>query len=73
MARARALQTTNPSAAAALWSSIDREVTNEAPWVAMKAALSTDFVSRRTGNYKYCWLSAWTGYTGACLDQLWVR
>jgi peptide/nickel transport system substrate-binding protein len=73
IARARALQATNPSAAAALWSSIDREMTNNAPWVAMKAFLSTDFVSRRTGNYKYCWLAGTTGLVGACLDQLWVR
>jgi hypothetical protein len=39
----------------------------------MKLSLSTDFVSRRTGNYKYCWLAAATGLVGACLDQLWVR
>jgi YVTN family beta-propeller protein len=73
IARARALQTSNPSAAAVLWASIDREVTNEAPWVAMKATVSTDFVSRRAGNYRFCWLSGATGLVGACLDQLWVR
>ena len=73
IARARALQATNPSAASALWASIDREVTNEAPWVAMKVTVSTDFVSRRTGNYNFCWLSGSSGVAGACLDQLWVR
>jgi hypothetical protein len=39
----------------------------------MKSDLSTDFVSRRVGNYTYCWLSATSGSTGACLDQIWVR
>jgi len=73
IARARAVQVSNPSAASALWAAIDREVTNDAPWVPMKAALSADFVSHRTGNYRFCWLSASTGFTGACLDQLWVR
>lgn len=73
IARARSLQVTNPSAASALWGKIDREVTDEAPWVAMKVASSTDFVSRRTANYKFCWLSASSGVAGACLDQLWVR
>jgi len=73
IAQARALQTTNPDAAAARWRAIDRQVTNGAPWVAMKLFVSTDFVSRRTGNYKYCWLAATSGLTGACLDQLWLR
>jgi YVTN family beta-propeller protein len=73
IAQARALQTTNPAAAAARWRAIDRQITNDAPWVAMKLFLSTDFISRRTGNYKYCWLAGYTGFTGACLDQLWVR
>ena len=72
IARARTLQTTNPSAASALWASIDRQVTNEAPWVAIDAVVSTDFVSRRVGNYKFCWLSG-GALVGACLDQLWVR
>ena len=73
IARARALQTTNPSAAAELWSSIDRRMTDDAPWVAMKLGLSADFLSARTGNYKYCWLTAGTGFAGACLDELWVH
>jgi peptide/nickel transport system substrate-binding protein len=73
IAHARALETTNPAAATALWNQADRMLTDEAPWVAMKVVLSTDFVSRRVGNYRYCWLSGNTGMTGACLDQLWVR
>jgi peptide/nickel transport system substrate-binding protein len=73
VARARALEETNPAAAATLWSKLDRMLTDEAPWVPMKVSLSTDFVSRRVGNYKYCWLTASSGLAEACLDQLWVR
>jgi peptide/nickel transport system substrate-binding protein len=73
VARARSLETTNPAAAAGAWHSADRMLTDEAPWVPMKVFLSTDFVSQRVGNYRYCWLSGGSGLTGACLDQLWVR
>ena len=73
VARAQALETTNPAAAAGAWNSIDRMLTDKAPFVPWKVFLSTDFVARRVGNYKYCWLSESSGYTGACLDQLWVR
>jgi len=73
VARARALETTNPAAAAGVWHRIDRMLTDDAPWVPMKVFVSTDLVSRRVGDYRYCWLSATSGLTGACLDQLWVR
>jgi hypothetical protein len=39
----------------------------------IRTSLSPDFVSRRTGNYTHCYLSALIGSTAACLDQLWVR
>jgi hypothetical protein len=48
-------------------------LTDDAPWLPMAVTLSTDFVGRRVGNYRYCWLSAGSSATGACLDQLWVR
>jgi peptide/nickel transport system substrate-binding protein len=73
IARAQSLGTTNPAAAAGAWHSADRMLTNDAPWLPMTVLLSTDFVARRVGNYRYCWLSGGTGMTGACLDQLWVR
>ncbi|HUK94275.1 MAG TPA: hypothetical protein VLU96_04385 [Gaiellaceae bacterium] len=38
-----------------------------------RTQVAPDLVSRRTGNYTYCFLSAQTGFTGACLDQLWVH
>ena len=73
VARAVSLETTNPAAAAGAWHSADRMLTDQAPWLPMKVFLSTDFVARRVGNYRYCWLSGGSGMTGACLDQLWVR
>jgi YVTN family beta-propeller protein len=72
-ARAQALEPEDPAAASRLWTAIDRELTDAAPWVPMKSFFTVDFVSRRTGNYKYCWLSAASGFASACLDQLWVR
>jgi YVTN family beta-propeller protein len=73
VARAQSLETSNPAAAAGVWHRIDRMLTDEAPWVPMKVTLSTDFVGRRVGNYRYCWLPWESGMTGACVDQLWVR
>jgi YVTN family beta-propeller protein len=73
IARARALQTSDPPAASRLWSAIDRRITDQALWVVIRTQLAPDFVSRRTGNYTFCYVSAITGSAGACLDQLWVR
>jgi YVTN family beta-propeller protein len=73
IARARALQASDPPAASRLWSTIDRRITDQALWVVIRTQLAPDFVSRRTGNYTFCYLSAITGTAGACLDQLWVR
>jgi hypothetical protein len=41
--------------------------------VTLHTGVVPDFVSRRTGNYTYCFLSAPGLSTAACLDQLWVR
>ena len=73
IARAAALQATDPAAASRLWTKIDRELTDLAPWMVIRESIAADFVSRRTRNYTGCWLSYWSGGTGACLDQLWVR
>ena len=73
IARASAFQATDPPAASRLWTKIDRQITLQAPWVVIRSGLETDFVSRRTGNYTYCYLNAEDGTTGACLDQLWLR
>jgi peptide/nickel transport system substrate-binding protein len=68
MARANALQSANPAASAALWGRIDREITDQAPWLILRNEVTPDFLSARTGDFTYCYLSE-----GACLDQLWVR
>jgi YVTN family beta-propeller protein len=67
IARARALQVSDPRAASKLWSKIDREIVDLAPWVVESNAQNVDFVSRRVGNYQVN--PEW----GVLVDQLWVR
>jgi peptide/nickel transport system substrate-binding protein len=73
IAHARALQATDLTASARLWTRIDRELTELAPWVITRESVAADLVSRRVGNYTPCGLSFESGITAACLDQLWVR
>ncbi len=73
IARAGDLQITDPTAASQVWTSIDRQLTELAPWLITREIVAADFVSRRTHDYTPCWLSFADGTTGACLDQLWVR
>src|SRR5262249_10799328 len=65
--RARALQRTHPVAANALWANIDRELTDQAPWLFLYNRKQADFVSRRVGNFQYN-----LNY-GILLDQLSVN
>ena len=67
IARARSLQTSDPQAASQLWSKVDREIVDEAPWVAVMNPRFADLVSRRVGNYQYN--PQWR----ALLDQIWVK
>jgi ABC-type transport system substrate-binding protein/class 3 adenylate cyclase len=67
IANAASLQSSDPQAAAALWSTIDHRITNAAPWIAIGNQQEVDFVSGRVGNYQY------NPQWGALLDQLWVR
>jgi YVTN family beta-propeller protein len=73
IAHASSLQITDLAASARLWTRIDRELTELAPWVVTRESLAADLVSRRVGNYTPCWLSFVSGVTAVCLDQLWVR
>jgi peptide/nickel transport system substrate-binding protein len=66
--QAQAAQQTDPAAARKLWASIDRIVTDQAPWVPVLTASTTVFVSARVGN---CQVSPY--YYGPLLDQIWVR
>jgi peptide/nickel transport system substrate-binding protein len=73
IAHARTLQITDPTAASQLWTRIDHQLTEQAPWLITRESVAADLLSRRTHNYTPCWLSFEFGVTGACLDQLWVR
>jgi len=66
IARARTMQTIDPPAATRLWSKIDRDIVDQAPWIFSDNPREADFVSRRVGNYQY-------SQSGILLDQLWVN
>jgi YVTN family beta-propeller protein len=67
MDRAGALQATDPSAAADVWTQVDHAVTSDAPWVPFVSLRSADVVSARSGHYED------NPLFGLLLDQLWVR
>jgi peptide/nickel transport system substrate-binding protein len=55
------VQATDPGEANALWARIDRELTDEAPWLFLYNRKQADFVSSRVGNSsttcstEFCW------------------
>ena len=51
-ARAAALQTTDPPAAA-LWAQLDKQLTGLAIWLPTVTPNETGLISRRTGDYQY--------------------
>jgi YVTN family beta-propeller protein len=65
--RARALQETDTQAANALWARIDRDLTDQAPWLFLYNTKQADFVSSRVSNFQY------SLRYGILLDQLWVK
>jgi YVTN family beta-propeller protein len=67
MTRAQALQTVDPVTANQLWARIDRQLTDQSPWVSFANGVVLEVVSTRVGNYQYN--PSW----GTLLDQLWVR
>jgi YVTN family beta-propeller protein len=66
--RAASEQATNPAAARNLWQRIDREVSNQAPWVPLFNPEALHLLSKRVGNYQY----SPNGF-GVIIDQLWVH
>jgi peptide/nickel transport system substrate-binding protein len=64
---AAALQTTDPTAAAAAWARLDRQLTDRAVWLPTVVPHATDLLSHRIGHYRY------NPIWGALLDQMWVR
>ena len=67
VARASALQARDPAAAGELWSRIDRELVDRAPWVPLYTPRTVTVLGPRVGNYKY------HPFWNLLLDQLWVR
>ena len=66
-ARASALRARDPAAAGELWSRIDRELVDRAPWVPVYNLRAVTVLGQRVGNYKY------HPFWNVLLDQLWVR
>ena len=66
--KALAVDVDGPQAAARLWAKVDRDVTDEAPWVPYLNEGTVDIISRRVGNYVYS-----VRAQGVLYDQLWVR
>ncbi len=64
MDEADSIGATDPARAAAIWATVDRAVTDDAPWVALATLTQVDFVSAQVGNYLY------NPAFGVLLDQL---
>jgi YVTN family beta-propeller protein len=64
---ALALQATDPAAADELWAGIDRDLTDQAPWVGYATPADVQFLAERVGNFQHH--PVWR----TLLDQLWVR
>ena len=64
---AYALEAGDPAAANELWSRIDRELVDQAPWVPLYNERALTALSNRVGNYRY------HPFWNVVLDQLWVR
>jgi YVTN family beta-propeller protein len=67
IAHAQALQTSDPQAAWRLWAKVDRDLTDQAPWVSYANGVALEVKSTRVGNYQY------NPQWGTLLAQLWVR
>ena len=64
---ARALEASAPSRANRIWSHLDKEIVNQAPWAPLFTLRKLTIVSSRVGNLQFH--PVWT----TLLDQLWVR
>ncbi len=66
ISQAESMETSDPSGAATLWTQIDHEDTNAAPWVDMYNPKQIDFLSSNVHGYK--WSPQWY----ILIDQLWL-
>jgi ABC-type transport system substrate-binding protein len=60
-------QATDPRAARAMWATVDRKLTDNAPFIALVNTLEATIVSERVGNYQS------SPQLGPLLSQIWVR
>ena len=65
--RASALQAAAPGEASEKWGEVDRQITDQAPWLPLYNPRLEIATSSRLGNYQY------HPFWGLLLDQLWVR
>jgi YVTN family beta-propeller protein len=65
--QALALQAQGLAAAAPRWTTIDHELTDQAPWVPLYTPRALTVLSARVGNYQF------HPYWNLLIDQLWVR
>lgn len=66
MNQAEQEEATNPTAAAALWTQVDHEMTTQAPWVDLYNPRQIDFLSKNVHGYE--WNPQWY----ILIDQLWL-
>jgi peptide/nickel transport system substrate-binding protein len=66
MSQAEAVAATNPTQAASLWTQVDHEVTQQAPWVDLYNPKQIDFLSKSV--HGYSWSPQWY----ILIDQLWL-
>ena len=66
---AEQMQLTDPAAAVAMWTEVDKLVTDASPWVPLFVASRLDFVSPRVGNYQ----SNPSVVGGFMFEQAWVQ
>jgi peptide/nickel transport system substrate-binding protein len=67
MEQATRLAATNPAESHVLWSDIEHDLVDRAPWVPLMNRTWVSLVSLRLGNYQFN--PAW----GPLIDQMWVR
>jgi YVTN family beta-propeller protein len=67
IARALEIEATDPDAAVALWTGIEHDIVDLAPWAPLFTPVHASVVSARVGNYQR------NPEVGLLLDQLWVR
>ena len=65
--RALEIQATDPDEAIALWTRIERDIVDLAPWVPLFTPSHAHLVSKRVGNYQF------NPESRLLFDQLWVR